>query len=623
VIELREKTFLCFEAVFSCLAACVFAAFQNALPFVGVAIPCAIFLMLALRYRCKKNIPISRKENIALLLFSLIFSIASVASHNVIVPGNAYTGLATTNYLDAWGLFDWFGLIVIWLVAYILFSAVYAKITKMRNLKTKGLAFDVSKKVSVRFALALALLIFVAYVPYWLAYWPGLIYADSISSISQALSGTYSNHHPVAYTLTFTLCIKFMHLLGFSTTSGCALQVLFQMLITAGTLGCFSAWIQCRFGLPKWVGVMIACFFAFTPYFALYSISMWKDPLFSMMVVIVTMGIADVALGGGNHCIKKRWWVAYFCAFVGCGLLRSNGVYILAGIVLIYFLTLIFKRGSFDRVQNFKLLGRSAVLALVCVCLIVGPVYGKIGATPASKAEAYGLMINQMARVVVEGGVMSEEDADYMNQLLPLEEYAEVYTPTCIDSLKWNENFSNEALHDGFLRHWASMFVKNPKIYLDGWVMQTFGYWAPIHAKVIFHYGNFKCGEIYNTDSSLISLVENLGIDATSKIPVENIQSILSTDAYLFPIGPLNWGIAFLILCLILQKQKKVLLVLLPGVLLVATLLIASPIWYWPRYESVVEYSIPLFIVLYCCLPNVSLVTHSANRAEVVPDVNL
>jgi hypothetical protein len=229
----------------------------------------------------------------------------------------------------------------------------------------------------------------------------------------------------------------------------------------------------------------------------------------------------------------------------------------------------------------------------------VGPVYEKIGVTPASKAETYGLMINQMARVVVEGGVMSEEDADYMNQLLPLEEYAEVYAPTCIDNLKWNENFSDEPLADGFLGHWASMLVKNPKIYIEGWIMETFGYWAPFQRDVFYHYGNFKTGEIYNIDSSLLTILENLGIDATPKISNANIQSILSFDTYLFPIGLLNWGIAFLILCLILQKQKRVLLILLPSILLIATLLIASPIWYWPRYESVVEYSIPLFVVLY------------------------
>lgn len=599
MIEQREKTFLCLGAVFSCLAACVLAIFQNAISFVYVAVPVAIFMMIALRYRYKKKMPISRKEHIALVLFSLTFSVCTITSHNLVITASPYNGSATDNYLDTWGLFDCAGLIVIGLVAYILSSAVYAKVKEGCNSEARGVTFDISRKVDTRFVLVLSLLIFVAYIPYWLAYWPGLIYGDSVSSIGQALSGTYGNHHPFAYTVTFTFCIKLMHLLGFSTTSGCALQVLIQMLITAGTLGCFSTWISCRFGLPRWVGVMIACFFAFTPYFALYSISMWKDPLFSMMVVIITMGIADVVLGSAAHSIKKRWLVVYFCAFMGCGLLRSNGVYILAGIALIYFLTRIFKRGSLCMSQNFKLFGRSAVLALICVCLIVGPVYEKIGVTPASKAETYGLMINQMARVVVEGGVMSEEDADYMNQLLPLEEYAEVYAPTCIDNLKWNENFSDEPLADGFLGHWASMLVKNPKIYIEGWIMETFGYWAPFQRDVFYHYGNFKTGEIYNIDSSLLTILENLGIDATPKISNANIQSILSFDTYLFPIGLLNWGIAFLILCLILQKQKRVLLILLPSILLIATLLIASPIWYWPRYESVVEYSIPLFVVLY------------------------
>jgi hypothetical protein len=86
--------------------------------------------------------------------------------------------------------------------------------------------------------------------------------------------------------------------LGFSVTSGIALYVFFQMLVMALTLGYFSAWICARFNLSKWVGVALACFFGAIPYFALYSIAMWKDPLFSMSLVLMTIFIADVVLGG-------------------------------------------------------------------------------------------------------------------------------------------------------------------------------------------------------------------------------------------------------------------------------------------------------------------------------------
>lgn len=43
--------------------------------------------------------------------------------------------------------------------------------------------------------------------PYLIVYWPGLIFGDLLSSLSQALgSAPLSNHHPVAYTL-FLKCV--------------------------------------------------------------------------------------------------------------------------------------------------------------------------------------------------------------------------------------------------------------------------------------------------------------------------------------------------------------------------------------------------------------------------------
>jgi hypothetical protein len=329
---------------------------------------------------------------------------------------------------------------------------------------------------------------------------------------------------------------------------------------------------------------------------------MWKDPLFSMTIIVATMGIADVVLGGSSPNIKKRWYVIYFCAFLGCGLLRSNGIFILAGLAVVYFLTRVLNKGALCRSQKYKLLGRSIVAALVCTALIVGPVYDRIGVSSASKAETYGLMLNQMARVVVEGGVMSEEDAAYMNQLLPLDKYAEFYVPTCVDNLKWSKNFSDEALSDGFVGHWVSMLVKNPKIYIDAWVMETFGYWAPFNYNSFYYFNNFEGGVIRNLDTSQKYQVECNEISVSPKIMDESLRSFFPVKVWSLPLGIINWCLAFLMLCLFLQKKSRYLLVLLPSVFLVATLLIASPIWYWPRYEAAVQYLLPLLFVFYGCL---------------------
>lgn len=105
-------------------------------------------------------------------------------------------------------------------------------------------------------------------------------------------------------------------------------------------------------------------------------------------------------------------------------------------------------------------------IAIAASLLITGPIYNALGISPNEKVEGLGVPVNQMARVVAYDGDMSESDKEYMSSLLPLEQYQEVYAPTCTDPLKWNAQFNPEPLTDGFWSHWLSMLVKIPSYIL-------------------------------------------------------------------------------------------------------------------------------------------------------------
>jgi hypothetical protein len=239
------------------------------------------------------------------------------------------------------------------------------------------------------------------------------------------------------------------------------------------------------------------------------------------------------------------------------------------------------------------------LVAVVAVLLITGPLYTHLGVGAASKAEAYGLLLNQMARVVVEDGTMSSEDEAYMNSLFPLDKYAETYSPTCVDSLKWSAGFNDAALSSGFFQHWASMFVKNPKIYVEAWVMETFGFWAPLKSNSFYYLGNFTGGVIRNIDESRISQLDAFGVSASPKVLSEDLRAVFPVRDWSLPLGLINWVLGFLVLCACLQRKTKIAFVLLPVLVLAGTLLVASPIWYWPRYEAAAQFLLPLYCVLY------------------------
>ena len=174
-------------------------------------------------------------------------------------------------------------------------------------------------------------------------------------------------------------------------------------------------------------------------------------------------------------------------------------------------------------------------IAIAASLLITGPIYNSLGISPSEKVEGLGIPLNQMARVVAYDGDTTESDKEYMSSLLPLEQYQEVYAPTCTDPLKWNTQFNPEPLTDDFWPHWLSMLVKNPLVYFEAWEMQTFGYWTVNHPSVVFHQGNINGGVPRTAEDPREA--PSLGIQPKNLFGNDLVYSILPYDNYSIPIG--------------------------------------------------------------------------------------
>lgn len=128
-------------------------------------------------------------------------------------------------------------------------------------------------------------------------------------------------------------------------------------------------------------------------------------------------------------------------------LLRSNGVFI-AGIILAALVLLSRPFSNKNRKECAKALFVSGATVILCL-LITEPLYSALGVVSEFTAEAAGIPANQMARVVATEGDMSESDAAYMNEILPLDMHKETYRPCCVDLLKWDKNFDASVMSRG------------------------------------------------------------------------------------------------------------------------------------------------------------------------------
>lgn len=572
-----------------------------------------LFLIGIISAKCAKNKRdcVSLRTVICFSIFSLFFSISIVLGYHIITGDSLYFGTSDMNYISSYGIIDLVALLFV--SAYSLFLAigVYVGLSRLSanrlkmqdsfskspnsSTNIKSLNFD---SIKIRSLATTALIIFIAYMPYFFVYCPGLEFGDSYHSLAQATGEEpWNNHHPVVYSFFIKCCLMVSGLFGLGIGAGRAIYSIIQMAFMAVCFAYMIQWITTRFSLNKYYTLALIVIFACTPYIASYSIAMWKDPVFSVSIMMLTLLLADLICSNGKIAKRRSWLFSFMIFTLLSVFLRSNGIFIVALIGVI--LLIVFAKKKRLRKQgdhssfakNERSEASKEFLKPVCIsfcsvalCLLItGPVYAFAGINPAPKVEGYGIFLNQMARVVATNGSMSESDQEYMNEILPLERYAELYTPCCIDQLKWSEGFNDEALEDGFFEHWLSMLAKNPISFFESWELETFGWWAVNQPSINTYSTNIASG----VPGSYHNLLKD-----------DKLQEVFPLNTWSIPASWILWLVLYLIALLISEKRIRLIIPLIPTFGLFATLLIASPICYWPRYAAAAQFLIPFYCAL-------------------------
>ena len=87
-------------------------------------------------------------------------------------------------------------------------------------------------------------------------------------------------------------------------------------------------------------------------------------------------------------------------------------------------------------------------------------------------------------------------------------------------------------------------------------------------------------------------------INAENKLGHDSLHDVFPQDSRSIPISVIFWSVAFLSICLCLSGRARWVIALVPSLALLGTLIVASPIWYWPRYGAAVQFLIPFYVAL-------------------------
>ena len=172
--------------------------------------------------------------------------------------------------------------------------------------------------VSRRFRwLVFALPMIAAWIIYLLAFWPGMMSADSLDQWRQVLSGSFNDHHPAFHTFTIWLLTRL------SLTP--AIVALAQIVALALVVGAILAFIESLGVASIWVWT--ACLvFAISPINGTMVITLWKDIPYSTAMLGFTYLILRLAQSKGSWIASVRSWMILGITATLAALFRHNGL---------------------------------------------------------------------------------------------------------------------------------------------------------------------------------------------------------------------------------------------------------------------------------------------------------
>lgn len=435
--------------------------------------------------------------------------------------------------------------------------------------------------------------ILVAWLPYLLAYFPGGIYVDTFSSIGSAFDmDSYgltllNNHHPILYTLLWRGVILLGRLFQQDFFFSAALFQIIQYIFMAAILAYLIFWIKNK-GLKKEIVLALQILVMFFPLFPLYAISIWKDTIFSLVLLLFILCVADIVLDKKRICLKdtgyllKFFTLGFFVAFT-----RNNGKYIV-------FLTIaVLLAAKIRKIFKYKKMALLFLSLILSISVIQGPIYDKMNYNMDTATESLGIPLQQLCYLVYYDYDLTEDELNYINTIVSTASIKKNYTPCIFDSVKWYApDFRDDSIQQSparFFYYYTKIVLKHPIGAIKAYMLATAGFWAPNVSSIDGYAQTWMWENQYHL-KSIDYLEKYFGVTIRSFI--NDLKPVSSAVFLLF--------IFATALVLIINQDYRKLVILLPAAANWLTVMVATPIANSLRYVYILVLILPLEIMLIC-----------------------
>lgn len=315
-------------------------------------------------------------------------------------------------------------------------------------------------------------IIFVCYIPIFLAYWPGNFVFDAKDQLKDVFLYTHSTHHPLIHTLLMGQAYELGINMG-NVSAGFQFYTLIQMFVLSASFA-YSLLYLYRKKVYRGIRVGTLLFFALFPMNALFAISSTKDVLCAAFFLISV--IFYIRLLYDKEQFK---WYSYFGLIVSnvlLALFRNNALY---AVILFIVIGLFVVKGWKDKLKILILLMAIYVLTGLCNDALIRSVEAR---EPDTYRETLSVPLQCLARVAAYRG--DELSEDLYNEICLYIRDIDIpnYNPYNSDAIK---NYANESLLRentvSFFKLWVKVGLQFPDEYFESLVTNTLGYWFPLN----------------------------------------------------------------------------------------------------------------------------------------------
>lgn len=336
------------------------------------------------------------------------------------------------------------------------------------------------KLTPTRLFICSVVLIVLAWLPAYLAFYPGICAYDCHTQTDQIESGSFNDHHPIAHTLLIKGALNLGKAVAGDANTGMALYTFLQLLF----LGAVFAWgivFLKKYGLGPVGILLLQAVCMFYPFHWYMSISVTKDIIFTGFFLLQILALSELVLLAK---FKRSSTVLFFVSTVGMILFRNNGQFAFMVLLLFIALTVLLTKKAWA--------GKLFLLALagfLSGIILLNLLFRVVDAVPGDKREMLSMPIQQLSRVMIyHGGIgvlpedddtLEEMEKTYIDRLI-LQEAYRWYMPhisdpvkarTCTDAARYRRK--------EFILTYLKLLIRYPGDFLNAALEINAGYLYP------------------------------------------------------------------------------------------------------------------------------------------------